>query len=116
MPKAKVRIEDELKILMNTGKVILGAKRTLHMLKLGKLKMVIIARNCPSPYYEDLIETCEIAKVPYIIYEGSGKALGVACKRPHVISAMGILTLDHLGSICSLRRKKKRGRVLSKCL
>ncbi len=110
MPKAKVKIDDELKILMNTGKVILGAKRTLHMLKLGKLKMVIIARNCPSPYYEDLIETCEIAKVPYIIYEGSGKALGVACKRPHVISAMGVLDFGSSRLDMFIEKKDEEGK------
>jgi len=109
MPKAKVRIEDELKILVDTGKVILGAKRTLHMLKLGKLKMVIVAKNCPSPYYEDIIETCEIANVPYIIYSGSGKALGFACKRPHVISALGILDFGSSRLDTFIERKQEKG-------
>jgi len=83
--------ESELKLLLKTGKVIFGSKRTLKSVKLGKVKLVIIASTLRSDLKEDLKYYARIGNIPIYEYPGSGWDLGKLCGKPFMISTIGVI-------------------------
>uniref|UniRef100_A0A8C2LIK7 Large ribosomal subunit protein eL30 n=1 Tax=Cricetulus griseus TaxID=10029 RepID=A0A8C2LIK7_CRIGR len=41
-------IDSRLQLVMKSGKYVLGYKQTLKMIRQGKVKLVILANNCPA--------------------------------------------------------------------
>ncbi|MEM0174307.1 MAG: 50S ribosomal protein L30e [Sulfolobaceae archaeon] len=85
--------ESELKLLLKTGKVIIGSKKTLKSLKLGKVKLVIIASTLRSDLKEDLKYYAKIGNIPVYEYPGSGWDLGKLCGKPFMISTIGVIDI-----------------------
>lgn len=83
--------EEELKMLLKTGKVEFGAKKAIRAVKLGKAKMVIIAANAPPDVRKDLEYYAKLSNIPIYVYEGTSVDLGTLCGRPHVISTITVL-------------------------
>lgn len=83
--------ESELKLLLKTGKVILGTRKTIKQLKLGKLKMIIIASSLRRDLKEDIKTYAKLNDIPIFEYSGSGRDLGMLCGKPFMISTIGIL-------------------------
>ncbi|MFP3232370.1 MAG: 50S ribosomal protein L30e [Sulfolobaceae archaeon] len=86
-----IGFEGELRTLLRTGKVILGTKRTLKMLKLGKVKGIIIASTLRQDLKDDLIHYAKLAGIPYYEYKGSALELGTLCGKPFIVSAIGVI-------------------------
>jgi large subunit ribosomal protein L30e len=72
---------------VKTGKVIIGANRTVDAAANGSAKMVILASNCPEEIKKKVQET----NVPVLEYEGTSVELGPVCGKPFTIAAMAIL-------------------------
>ena len=83
--------EGELRTLLRTGKVVLGTRRTLKMLKLGKVKGVIIASTLRQDLKEDIIYYAKLSGIPYYEYKGSAVELGTLCGKPFIVSTIGII-------------------------
>lgn len=84
-------VKESLKLTIETGKVVIGSKRTLENLKRGKIKAVIMARNCPERIKRDFKWYAKLAKTPVYLFNGTSMDLGAVCGRGHVISALGIM-------------------------
>ncbi|MFW3145227.1 MAG: 50S ribosomal protein L30e [Thermoplasmatota archaeon] len=80
-------IKRALRNVQETGKVTLGFKETMKQIKKKKVKMVIVAKNCPD---EDLKELKD-QKVPIYTYEGNNQELGAASGKPFSISTFGVI-------------------------
>jgi len=78
-------IERNLKIAINTGKVLFGSKEAEKSIKNKTAKMVVLAKNCPS----DLLKNQKITKV--LQFPGDNVALGALCGKPFSISAVAII-------------------------
>ncbi|BCS92015.1 50S ribosomal protein L30e [Metallosphaera sp. J1] len=85
-----ITFESEIKVLLKTGKVILGSKKTIKALKLGKLKGVIIASTLRSDIKNDIMRYASLAGVPVVEYKGSGWELGTVVGKPFLISTVGV--------------------------
>lgn len=93
MPAEISGFESELKTLLKTGKVVFGSKKTIKMLKNGKLKMVIIASTLRQDLKDDIKTYAKIANIPVYEYSGSGYDLGTLCGKPFMVSTIGIIDL-----------------------
>ncbi|BBG24510.1 50S ribosomal protein L30e [Sulfuracidifex tepidarius] len=86
----QLTFEGELKVLLKTGKVVIGSRNCLKMLKTGKLKMVVVASTLRSDIKDDIIYFAKISGIPFYEYGGSGWDLGTLSGKPFMVSAMGI--------------------------
>nr|WP_048103500.1 50S ribosomal protein L30e [Methanosarcina barkeri] len=83
----KINVDKSLIKAVKTGKVIVGANRTMDAAADGSAKMVVLASNCPEEIKTKVQET----NVPVLEYEGTSVELGPVCGKPFTIAAMAIL-------------------------
>jgi large subunit ribosomal protein L30e len=84
-------IEKELVTALKTGKVILGSRKTLKYVKLGKAKAVIVASNAPPEIRNDILYYAKLGNIPVYIYPGTSVELGAACGKPFTVASLAIL-------------------------
>ena len=89
---AKTIDEDmkELRTLIQAGKAIVGADRTLKSLREKKIAKVFLARNCPQKVRDDLEHYAGLAEVPIIETGMSNEEFGIFCKKNFFVSVVGI--------------------------
>ncbi len=81
----------ELQMVLKTGSVVIGSKKTIKLAKLGKTKLVVIARNAPPEVKKDLIYYAKLANIPVYEFPGTNMELGAVCGKPFSISALAII-------------------------
>ena len=74
--------EIKLTKALREQKVSYGTKKTFQNLKLGKVKVVFLAKNCPSEV-KDKIKSYE--KVEVVDLEEDSDEIALICRRPHNI-------------------------------
>jgi large subunit ribosomal protein L30e len=85
--KMKINVDKSLIKAVKTGKVIVGANRTMDAAADGSAKMVVLASNCP----EYIKQKIQATNVPVLVYGGTSVELGPVCGKPFTIAAMAIL-------------------------
>lgn len=85
--KMKINVDKSLIKAVKTGKVILGANKTIDAAADGSAKMVVLASNCP----EEIKKKIQATNIPVLKYEGTSVELGPVCGKPFTIAAMAIL-------------------------
>lgn len=89
-----------LRRAIRTGTVILGQNETEQCIKEGKAQVVVIAQNCPEKFRKQI----EGEKDLFVhTFEGSSLALGKACGKPFLVSALAIVNPGE-SDILSLKR------------
>lgn len=84
-------IEKELVNALKTGRVILGSRKTLKLVKLGKAKAVIVAENAPPEIRDDIIYYARLSNIPVYVYPGTSLELGAVCGKPFTVASLAIL-------------------------
>lgn len=87
---SKGEINRSLAIAVKTGKILFGSNVTIKNAMSGKVRLVIIASNCPRDKREKIEYYCKLSNIPLIVYPGSSLDLGSACGKPFLISALAI--------------------------
>ncbi|MBC7110491.1 MAG: large subunit ribosomal protein L30e [Archaeoglobi archaeon] len=82
-----VDVNRAIRTAMQTGKVVIGSKRTIKACEKGEAKLVIVASNCP----EEIIERIKKTGVPIFYHVLPGIELGAACGKPFSIAAMAVI-------------------------
>ena len=77
-----------LRRAIKTGDVLLGQNKTETCIESGKAQMVVVAANCPAGFLQTL-KTKEGLFV--YTFDGSSVALGKACGKPFMVSALAIV-------------------------
>ncbi len=90
MAKKIVGSVDEIKKLLDAGKLVLGADETLKMLRQGKLVKVFMSANCAPETKADVEQYCKIAKVEIVELQQSNEELGTLCRKPYFVSVLGV--------------------------
>jgi large subunit ribosomal protein L30e len=90
VPKA-VSLDNEVRLLIKTGKVVLGAKKSIEAIKLGKAKGVILVTKLPKHIENDVLYYSKIGGVKVIRFNGSSYDLGVTIGKPFPVSTIAIL-------------------------
>ncbi|MFX1338503.1 MAG: 50S ribosomal protein L30e [Promethearchaeota archaeon] len=105
--KKEFDIDTNIKVAYKTGKVVYGKNQVLRGLRENPFKMLIIAYNCPKElesqlkYYNSLLKN----KLFIYKYKGSSWDLGLACAKPYMISAIGIIDQGD-SDLLSLKTKR----------
>jgi large subunit ribosomal protein L30e len=89
-----------LRRAIKTGEVLLGQNRTAESIQEGNAQMVVIADNCPENFRE-MLKSRE--NVFVYTFDGSSVALGKACGKPFMVSALAVLNPGE-SDILSLKR------------
>jgi len=82
---------NEIKLLLKTGKVIIGMRKALKALKLGKAKAVIIASKIPKQIEEDVLYYAKLGNIPVIRFDGTSYELGTLCGKFFPITTIAVL-------------------------
>ncbi|MEM1634420.1 MAG: ribosomal L7Ae/L30e/S12e/Gadd45 family protein [Nanopusillaceae archaeon] len=85
-----MNIVDELRNY-DKDKIILGTKRTLKYLKLGKISKVYIASNTPKEIVEDIEYYSKLSNIEIKKLDLTNEELRVILKKPFKISVVSIL-------------------------
>lgn len=83
---------EDLRSALKENKVIIGSKRTTKYLKLGNVKMIVIANNCPDNVKKDLEHYTKLTGVKIEKFDGTAKKLGIFCGKPFSIASLAILS------------------------
>ncbi len=90
MPRTST-LDNEIRLLVKTGKVVLGSKRSLDAIKLGKAKGVVLASKLPRYIEEDVLYYAKISGVKVIRFPGSSHDLGATIGKPFPVATIAIL-------------------------
>lgn len=80
----------ELKKALSENRVIIGSRQVLKKLKMGKLKLIVIASNCPENIRKDIEYYAKLSNTKLEIFDGTERELGVFCGKPFPIATVGI--------------------------
>ncbi|KAL3757023.1 hypothetical protein ACHAWU_005748 [Discostella pseudostelligera] len=84
-------MNSRIKLVMKSGKAILGYKSGLKSLRSGKSKMVLIASNCPPLRKSEMEYLAMLAKTQVHHYSGDNTELGTACGKLFNCSVVSII-------------------------
>ncbi len=84
-------ISKVLRSALSTGKVVIGTRQTLDVVKNGKAQVVVVSQNCPEKTMN------EVKGVNLIKFPGTGVDLGIACGKPFSINALAVLEAGESG-------------------
>lgn len=56
----------------------------------GRVRLVILAYNCPSDIREKIEYCCKLSNTPFIVYPGSSLDLGAACRKPFLVASLAV--------------------------
>jgi large subunit ribosomal protein L30e len=85
-----IDINKAIATVVKTGKIFLGARSTVKHTKTGKVKLVIVAANCPQDTRNDIEYYSRLSGIPLITYKGTSIDLGAVCGKPFTVSALAI--------------------------
>lgn len=86
-----VSLEAEIRNVLRTGKVVLGARRTLKLAKLGKLRAIIMASAAPPEIKSDVRYYAKLSGIPVFEYRGTSIELGALCGKPFSVAVIGVI-------------------------
>ncbi|MCX8204257.1 MAG: 50S ribosomal protein L30e [Candidatus Nezhaarchaeota archaeon] len=84
-------IENELRIAIKTGKILLGSKETMRAVARGQGKLVILSRNCPDDIRKLVAYYAKLSGIPMRISSLSSWELGAACGKSFMVAALTVL-------------------------
>jgi large subunit ribosomal protein L30e len=84
---------DDLKRMISEEKtrIIIGAKRTIKMIKNGKVEKVFLAKNAPEDIKNDILYYSKIGNFEVEILNYTNEEIGLLLKKPFKISVVYIL-------------------------
>ena len=88
--KKEEKVVTELKKLLESKKLVVGADRVLKLARAGKLSKIFISSNCPQSAKESLAHYSKIAGTAVVELAYSNSQLGTLCKKPFAISVLGV--------------------------
>ncbi|MBS7634744.1 50S ribosomal protein L30e [Candidatus Bathyarchaeota archaeon] len=87
---SKSDIDKSLSIAVRSGKILFGSNATIKNVMAGRVRLVIVAYNCPSDIREKIKYYCKLSNIPFIIYPGSSLDLGATCRKPFLVASLAV--------------------------
>lgn len=79
---------NELKDVLKGKNVVFGTNETVKGLKLGKVKKVLLASNCPQSVKETIAHYAKLANAVVIELDVPDKEIGLLSKKPFGVSVL----------------------------
>mmetsp|Transcript_43100 Transcript_43100/g.84695 ORF Transcript_43100/g.84695 Transcript_43100/m.84695 type:complete len:112 (-) Transcript_43100:225-560(-) len=89
--KTAESMNSRLKLVMKSGKAILGYKACIRSLRSSKGKLILVASNCPPLRKSEIEYYAMLAKTQVHHYNGDNSALGTACGKFFTCSTVTII-------------------------
>jgi large subunit ribosomal protein L30e len=83
-------IDQELRLALSTGKVLIGSKVAVRELRRGRAKLAIVSNNCPQDARETIENYGKLSEIPVMEHPKDSIDLGTLCGKPFPVSAMVI--------------------------
>lgn len=83
-------VNKQIRMAVKTGKVDFGSKTAMSSASLGRAKLLILAKNCPQDYRDNIVHDAEQSQIPIYVYQGNSLDLGALCERPFPVASMVI--------------------------
>lgn len=83
-------VDRGIRIAVDTGVVTLGSEKSIQALKLGKGKLVVVAKNSPEDIKEDVAHYAKLSEIPVYTYDGTSVDLGSVCGKPFTVATLVI--------------------------
>lgn len=80
-----------IKFVVRTGKVSIGFRKTLKLIKLGKIRYVVVASNIPHEIKSDIEYYASLSGVSIVKFPGTNKELGNVIGKPFSVTVLGII-------------------------
>lgn len=87
----EVPLENPIKLLYKTGKVVLGSRRAVKLVKSGKAVGIVLASNVPKHLVDDFTYYARLGSVKIVRYPGSSYELGALLGKPFPVSVIAII-------------------------
>ena len=84
------KIDHELRMALNTGKVYLGTKIAMRELRRGRAKIAIISSNCPKNIKDSIVTHGRLSNIPVLENQKDSIDLGILCGKPYPVSVIVI--------------------------
>lgn len=81
---------EDIQNAVKSGKVILGYRQALKLIKTGSPKVVVIAKNIPENMKKTIEENAKIGNVEVKTFDGSSIELGITCGKSFPVSTLVI--------------------------
>lgn len=85
-----IDVDKAIGTAVKTGKVVLGANDAVKNAQTGKAKLIVISANCPTGIRSDIEYYGKLSGVNVVVYNGTSIDLGMACKKPFMVSALTV--------------------------
>ena len=87
----KADIVKDIRKDLEAGKLVLGHENVVKNIKLSRLVKVYLSSNIPLEWKKDIHHYCGLAGCETIELKFNAQELGVVCKKPFVVSVIGVL-------------------------
>ncbi len=81
---------DEIRGILKENLAVLGEERTIKLLRAGKIKKVFVAANVSASVKGDLRRYGQLSNVAVVDLSLSNEEIGILCKKPFLISVIGV--------------------------
>ena len=80
----------DIKKMLKNESLVIGSDRVLKLLRAGQMESVYLASNAPKAVVEDVTRYAGLGSVSVEVLQMPNDDLGVACKKPFNIAAIGL--------------------------
>lgn len=84
-------IGKDIRLAVDTGKVVLGARELMKAVSGKKAKLVVVASKGKADTVSDILHVCKIAEIKTIKFEGNSMDLGAVCGRPYSVNGLAVI-------------------------
>jgi large subunit ribosomal protein L30e len=84
-------VEDLIREIVRSGKVVIGFRRSVKNAKIGKVKALIVAQKIPGEMLSEILYIAKIGDLPVIMFRGGSIDLGTLVGKPFPVSTIGVL-------------------------
>ncbi|XP_030780306.1 60S ribosomal protein L30-like [Rhinopithecus roxellana] len=86
-------IKSRLQLITKSGKLVVsaGVQQTLKMIRQGKVKLIILANNCPALRKSEIEHCIMLAKTGVHYYSGNNIDLGTACGKYYRVYTLTVI-------------------------
>lgn len=80
----------EIRLVVETGKVSFGFRKSIKNTKDSKVKLLIVSNNIPKANLNEINIFAKQSNTPIFLFEGSSKDLANICGKPFLVSVLSV--------------------------
>ncbi len=84
-------LNKDIRLAVDTGKVVLGARELMKAVNGKHAKLVIVASKGKADTVSDVMHACKVGEVKAIRFEGNSMDLGAICGKPYSVNGLAVL-------------------------